>query len=326
MAIWIGDIMFKKFVTFFLSASLLLSLSGCGNSLSDSYVKNDGSFYFLEETLNHSDRFAANLAIVPKISYLDQGFHDDVTSELLINNTTNTPVVAVSAHAKIYPASLTKLMTAYLTAKYAKMDDVVTLDRNLTFESGAQLLHLRKGDQVTVSELYHGLLIYSANDCASMLAMHISGSEEKFVTLMNKEAKALGATNTHFQNAHGLHNPDHYTSAYDLYLMFKANLQYPEFEETISISNYTMKYVRNNIPVTVTFSSTNQFLTDEYKVPDGVVMIGGKTGTTQAAGSCLIVMTKNKKNEEFISVVTGALDKPSLYHTMIKLLQQENKE
>lgn len=318
--------MFKKISAILLSTSLAVSLVGCGNGLDNTYVRNDGSFYFLEETLDHNDRFAADLAVVPKLSYLDNGFDDNVSSQLLINNTTDTPIVAVSAHAKIYPASLTKLMTSYITAKYAKMDDVVTLDRDLTFESGAQLLHLKKGDTVTVSELYHGLLIYSANDCASMLAIHISGSEEEFVKLMNKEAKALGATNTHFQNAHGLHHPEHYTSAYDLYLMFKANLQYPEFAETVSIPKYTMKYTnKNNIPVSVSFNSTNLFLTEDYKVPNGVTMIGGKTGTTQAAGSCLIVLTKNKQGEEFISVVTGALDKPTLYNTMIKLLQQENK-
>lgn len=315
----------KKVITSLLVLSMTFSLAGCGNGLNNAYVVNDGSFYFLEDTTNHSDRFAANLAVVPKLSYLDNGFEDNVTSQLLINNTTNTPVVAVSAHAKIYPASLTKLMTAYLICKYGNMDDVVTLTEDLRYESGAQLLNLKKGDKVKVSELYHGLLIYSANDCASMLGTYISGSEEKFVELMNKEAKALGATNTHFQNAHGLHDPDHYTSAYDLYLMFKANLQYPEFKETVSLDTYTMKYTnKNDQPLSVTFPSTNLYLTGTYDIPKGITMFGGKTGTTQAAGSCLIVLTENKKGEEFISVVTGALDKATLYNTMSKLLKEEN--
>lgn len=317
--------MLKKISAVLLTVSLTFSLVGCGNGLNNAYVKNDGSFYFLEDTVSHSDRFAANLAVVPKLSYLDQDFNDDVSSALLVDNTTNTPIIASSAHAKIYPASLTKLMTAYLTTKYAKMDDVVTLNENLTFESGAQILHLKKGDTVTVSELYHGLLIYSANDCASMLALHISGSEEEFVKLMNKEAKALGATNTHFANAHGLHDPDHYTTAYDLYLMFKANLQYPEFQETVSIPQYTMKYTNaSGNPVSVTFNTTNLYLAGEYPVPKGVTMVGGKTGTTQAAGSCLVILTKNKEGHEFISVITGALDKPSLYSSMTKLLVKEN--
>ena len=315
----------KKLSSFLLAISLTFSLTGCGNNLNNAYVKNDGSFYFLEDTVNHSDRFAANLAVIPKLSYLDEGFTEQVSSALLINNTTNTPLVSVSAHAKIYPASLTKLMTAYLTSKYAKMDDTVTLTETLTFESGAQILNMKKGDTVTVSELYHALLIYSANDCASMLALHISGSEEEFVKLMNKEAKALGATNTHFSNSHGLHDENHYTTAYDLYLMFKANLQYSEFKETIAIPEYTMKYTNGSgDPVSVSFQSTNLYLTGEYSVPDGVTMIGGKTGTTQAAGSCLIVLTENKKGEEFISVVTGAIDKPSLYSSMTKLLLKEN--
>ena len=317
----------KKIMTAVLSLSLIFSLAGCGNSLPNSYVKNDGSFYFLEDVANHSERFASDLAVVPKLSYLDEGFEANVSSQLLINNTTNTPIVAVSAHAKIYPASLTKLMTSYLTSKYAKMDDVVTLKEDLKYEAGAQLIHLKKGDKVTVSELYHGLLIYSANDCASMLAQHISGSEKKFVQLMNKELKALGATNSHFQNAHGLHDENHYTSAYDLYLMFKANLEYPEFKETVSIPSYTMKYTnKSDLPLSVTFTTTNQYLTGTYKVPTGITMFGGKTGTTLAAGSCLIVLTENESGDEFISVVTGAIDKPSLYQTMSKLLKEAAKQ
>ncbi|MBO8464212.1 MAG: D-alanyl-D-alanine carboxypeptidase [Firmicutes bacterium] len=316
----------KKIITILCTLCLAASVTGCGKGLHNAYVVNDGAFYFLEDTINHSDRFAANLAIIPKLSYLDQGFEDDVTSELLINNTTNTPIVAVSAHAKIYPASLTKLMTAYLTCKYGKMDDVVTLEQDLRYESGAQLLHLKRGDKVTVSELYHGLLVYSANDCASMLATYIAGSEEKFVDLMNQEAKALGATNTHFQNSHGLHDPEHYTSAYDLYLMFKANLQYDIFKETVALDSYTMKYTnKNDQPLSVSFHSTNLYLTGTYKIPKGITMFGGKTGTTQAAGSCLIILTENKKGEEFISVVTGAMDKNILYNTMSKLLKQANK-
>lgn len=316
----------KKAVTSLLAFSIAISLSGCGNGLNNAYITNDGSFYFLEDTVNHSDRFAANLAVVPKLSYLDNGFEDDVSSELLINDTTNTPIVAVSAHAKIYPASLTKLMTAYLTCKYGNMDDVVTVTENLQYESGAQLIHLKKGDKISVSELYHGLLIYSANDCATVLGNYIAGNEEKFVELMNQEAKALGATNTHFQNAHGLHDPDHYTSAYDLYLMFKANLQYSQFKETVSLGTYTVKYTdKNDNPLSVTVQSTNMYLTGDYKVPNGVTMFGGKTGTTQAAGSCLMVLTENKKGEQFISVVTGASDKAVLYNTMSKLLKEETK-
>lgn len=313
----------------FLFATLLgisISCSSCGQLLDNSYARNDGSFYFLDGTINYKERFAKDLAILPKLSYLDHNFEDNVTSELLINNTTNTPIVAVSAHARIYPASLTKLMTSYLTLKYAKMSDVVTLDRNLTYEAGAQLLRLKKGDKIAVSELYRGLLVYSANDCASMLALHISGSEEKFVDLMNKELKEIGATNSHFENAHGLHDPNHYTSAYDLYLMVKANLKYKEFKETISLPTATIQYKNaQNIPVSVTVKSTNMYLDGTYPLPANITMFGGKTGTTSKAGSCLVVVTENKKKEEFISVVTGALTKPSLYETMTKLLKISNE-
>lgn len=315
----------KKTILFVTILGISISCSACGQHLENSYVKNDGAFYFLDGSINYKESFSHNVAVLPKLSYLDHGFEDNVTSELLINNTTNTPVVAVSAHGKIYPASLTKLMTAYLTSKYAKMDEVVTLNQNLTYEAGAQLLHLKKGDKITVSELYRGLLVYSANDCATMLATHIAGSEEKFVKLMNQELKAIGATNSHFQNPHGLHDPEHYTSAYDLYLMVKANLKYKEFKKTISLPSATIQYKNaQNIPISVTVKTTNLFLDGTYDLPKDIIMFGGKTGTTSKAGSCLILVTENKKKDEFISVVTGALDKPSLYEIMKKLLNVSN--
>lgn len=316
----------KKTILVTICLGISIVCNGCGQLLENSYVKNDGSFYFLNGKINYKDRFAHHLAILPKLSYLDRGFEDDVTSELLINNTKNEVLVSVSGHGKIYPASLTKLMTAYLTMKYAKMDDVVTLNRNLTYEEGAQLLHLKQGDKISVRELYRGLLVYSANDCATMLGTHIAGSEKKFVELMNKELKMLGATNTHFQNAHGLHHPEHYTTAYDLYLMVKANLKYKEFKETIALPSATIKYKNaQNYPISVTVQSTNLFLNNTYKVPKDVLMFGGKTGTTSEAGSCLMVVTENKKKEEFISIVTGAVDKPNLYKVMTKLLNITNE-
>lgn len=316
----------KKSILVTICLGVSIVCTSCNQLLDNPYAKKDGSFYFLNGKMNYKERFAYELAVLPKLSYLDHGYDDNVTSELLINNTTNTPIVAISAHGKIYPASLTKLMTAYLTSKYAKMDDIVTLNRNLTYEAGAQLLHLKQGDKISVRELYRGLLVYSANDCATMLGEHISGSEEKFVKLMNKELKMIGATNTHFQNAHGLHNPEHYTTAYDLYLMVKANLKYKEFKETISLPSATIQYKNaQNLPVSVTVQSTNLYLNGNYKVPKDTIMFGGKTGTTTEAGSCLMVITQNKKNEEFISIVTGAIDKPNLYKTMTKLLKLSNE-
>lgn len=294
--------------------------------MSQAYNKEEASFYFLENVKDHKDRFAADLAVIPKISNLEGDFKKEVNSALLINNDSKDVVIAKNPHAKIYPASLTKLMTAYVVLKHANMDDIVTVQRNIVWnESGVKISHLKAGDKVSVRTLYNGLLVTSANDCAVILAEHISGSVSKFVALMNKEAKAIGATNTHFVNPHGLHDDNHYTTAYDLYLMLAALADNEEFKNCIAQKSYTMKYTRNNNTLTETVLTTNAYLDGTYALPADVTMVGGKTGTTSMAGSCLVLLTNNAEGEAYISVVVGAMDKNVLYDAMSDLLKREKK-
>lgn len=316
----------KKLIAIILVVGLVLS--GCGaKGLPNSYEQKDASFYFLEDVSNHSDRFAANLAVIPKISNLEGDFDKTVNSALLINNTKNEVLIADNPHAKIYPASITKLMTALIVLKYAKMDDIVTIKEDIVFnETGVVKIPLQKGDKISVKDLFEGLLVYSANDCGVVLARHISGSVKKFATLMNKEAKAIGATNTHFMNPHGLHDDNHYTTAYDLYLMLKEVSQYEEFTKTIAKKSCTLSYTNQaGNPVKQTFPTTNLYINKTYALPADVTMIGGKSGTTSLAGSSLILLTQNAYDEQFISVIMGAADKPTLYDAMSNLLARENK-
>lgn len=131
-------------------------------------------------------------------------------------------------------------MTAYVALKYGNLDDMVTISERATdFAEDEQVCGLQAGDQLSLRDLLNGLLLYSGNDCAVAIAEHVSGSVEAFVDKMNEEARNLGATGTHFVNPHGLQNEDHYTTAYDLYLMFNACLQNPQFVEMISQTSYT---------------------------------------------------------------------------------------
>lgn len=135
---------------------------------------------------------------------------------------------------KLYPASTTKIMTAYLALKYGNLDDIVTVSEHATdFNWDEVTSGLRTGDQVSLYDLVCGLMLRSGNDCGTAIAEHISGSEEAFAELMNREARALGATGTHFTNPHGLHDENHYTTAYDLYLIFNACLKDERFVEII---------------------------------------------------------------------------------------------
>ena len=132
---------------------------------------------------------------------------------------------------KIYPASITKIMTAILTLKYGDMDETVTINwRDLELESGSQVVGLKIGDKVTVRELLCGVLVHSGNDCAMALARHIGGTTENFVKMMNSELQEIGATGTHFVNPTGLHSVDHYTTVYDIYLMLNEAVSYSDFK------------------------------------------------------------------------------------------------
>lgn len=267
---------------------------------------------------------ASNLAVLSEAEATDPDYQSNDYADLLINDSTNEVLESYHCFDKIYPASITKVMTALLTLEHGNLDDEITLqhDINLT-ENGAVISTLTKGDTVTVGQIFHTMLIKSANDCAVMLAEYVAGSESKFIDMMNAKAKELGATHTHFVNPNGLHDNNHYTTAYDLYLIFKEAVKYDAFVDTVSSKDYTMTYTTpKKTQINEYMQSTNYYLLNEYPVPEGVVMYGGKTGTTSMAKSCLILMTKNKKGERFFSVVLGAETKEALYSSMTQLLEK----
>ena len=143
--------------------------------------------------------------------------------------------------------------------------------------------------------------------------------------MMNKRAKELGATNTHFANPNGLHLSDHYSTAYDLYLIFKEVAKHNEFFNIAGRLSSRIEYLGSKGEQKIyDMASTNQYIAGTYTLPSQVYMIGGKTGTTTQAGSCLILLTKNKDGEEFISVVLKGVTKSALYHTMTDILSKEN--
>lgn len=226
---------------------------------------------------------------------------------------------------KVYPASITKIMTAILAVKYGNMDDTVTItEDDITLEEGSQMVGFAAGDTVTMDELFHGLLVYSGNDCAMAIARHVGGTVEQFVNMMNTEAQSLGATGTHFVSPHGLHDENHYTTVYDIYLMLNEALTYPYFVETMQLGNYTISYQRGDQTLTARLDATDHYLTGEESAPNGVTVLGGKTGTTSAAGSCLAILSQNRYGEPYISIVMKAINKIYLYQDMNTLLEQIN--
>ncbi|MCM1027280.1 MAG: serine hydrolase [Roseburia sp.] len=237
------------------------------------------------------------------------------------------PLYAKNVHEVLHPASLTKVMTALVALKYGSLNQQLTATSNSVItEAGAVTCSLKPGDTMTLDQALRIMLVYSANDAAMMVAENIGGSVEHFIELMNEEARRLGATNTNFANPHGLTDANHYTTVYDLYLIFNEALKYETFTEIIQMTAYqTVYYDKNGKEKNFDRKTTNQFLRGEYNAPANVTVIGGKTGTTSAAGHCLMIRVRDINGAPYIAIVMGTPSAEALYGSMIDLLDEINK-
>lgn len=225
---------------------------------------------------------------------------------------------------QIYPASTTKLMTALVALKNCNLSESVTISYNASHIgiSGATLCGFEEGDTIVLDDLLSAMLVNSGNDAGIAVAEHVAGSVDAFVEMMNQEAKRLGAVDTHFVNPHGLHDKEHYTTAYDMYLIINELIHYNKFVSTISLSSCTINYKdAGGNAKTKTLESTNLFFYGTFQVPEGIEIIGGKTGTTNAAGCCLVLYFKDQNGSSYIAEVFGAPTYEALYGKMVELLK-----
>jgi len=231
---------------------------------------------------------------------------------------------AYRIHERLYPASTTKIMTALLAVKYADLSSTVTVSAGAdaaNFALDEKTCGLKAGDQLTLSDLLHGLLMESGNDAAVAIAEHMAGSSEAFAQMMNDEAHRLMANNTHFVNSNGLHHTEHYTTAYDLYLIFNECIRYEPFLNIIGTGQFTVQITGADGQLRkLTWKQTNCYATGEAQMPENAVIVGGKTGTTKEAGNCLILLEKDWKDSPYISIVMGAETRPLLYQDMTALI------
>lgn len=240
-------------------------------------------------------------------------------SIILIDAKTGNILYSKNAYEKKYPASTTKLMTAILTLENCKLTDVVTVSHNAIFSVPVGYSHasLQEGEQLTVEQLLNVLLIPSANDAAFALAEHIAGSVDEFSTMMNNKAKELGCLNTHFVNPNGIHNSDHYSTAYDLALIGQYAMKFDDIMRIAKISQYTLPKTNKYDRTDRIFNATNGLITknDEYYYPSAT---GLKTGYTDKSGYC-IVATAEKNGVELLEVVLGSESISDRYKDCIKL-------
>ena len=246
----------------------------------------------------------------------------------IMDLSTHEVLFAQNVHERLYPASLTKVMTALVAIKYGNLDDIVTIDENaLDIDPESSVCYLELGDQYTLKQLIYGMLLASGNDAANAIAWHVGGSQEGFVALMNQEAAAIGATNSHFMNAHGLQDENHYTTPYDMYLIFNEAIKYSTFTDAINQKSYTVTYTAGDgEQYERTWFATNYYFTGEAAAPQDVTIFGGKTGTTDEAGACLSLLSKDPYGNSYFSIIMKADTKDDLYIEMNDLLSIINKK
>ena len=207
-------------------------------------------------------------------------YRDSCKSVIFSDSTKIRRLYGKRVHERVIPASTTKVMTALLVMERLDLDSYVTVSHNATLPQPSKI-YVKAGEQYKVRDLLYAILLKSANDAAVVLAEAVSGSHWKFVQQMNQKAKEINAHHTRFANAHGLPSKEkQYTTAYDMYLIFRQAMKYPFFREAIKVK---YKDIRTRGGRVVQLKSHNKMLFFDWKRP-----VYGKTGYTHAAGACFV--------------------------------------
>ena len=248
------------------------------------------------------------LSILLPVSTFADGLNLDInaSSAILIDSDTGKILYEKSAYEKREPASTTKIMTALLTLEHTKLDDIATVssDAITSVPSGYSSDLLKMGEELTIEDLLYALLLPSSNEAANVLAMHVAGSVDSFASMMNTKAVELGCKNTHFTNPNGVHDEDHYTTAYDLAIIAREAMKNDTFKKIVSTASYTLPSTNKYSRIDRTLISTNDLIkkqSDNYYE----YAIGIKTGFTTPAKNCL-VSSAVKDGKTLIAVVLGA--------------------
>jgi len=206
-------------------------------------------------------------------------FWVDASSAILIDANSGKILYQQNPHAKLPPASTTKILTALIALEKGDLSQKITVPADFV-DAGEASIWLEPGETHTLEDLMYAMLLRSANDAAQVIAIGIAGSEDKFVEMMNTKTTNMGLKDSSWANPHGLNNENHYTSAYDLAYIARAATKIPTFNTIIKTQKKQMPWQDN--PYNRVVYNRNQYLT-LYDGADGI-----KTGYTKEAGSCLV--------------------------------------
>lgn len=307
---------------------MAIFITGCGteDTLVNEYnaYSYDRSFTNTDVTVN-ADYFADELCVTNAINFGTEDTYAEVAQGAgVFNVSTGEVLYNQDIFKQLYPASTTKILTAYVILKDCTLTDVVTISASAVDQADdSQTCGFQAGDNVTVLDLLYGLMLHSGNDAAEALAEYHSGSIEAFAEVMTEEAHKLGATNSQFKNPSGLPDKEHYTSVYDMYLIFNEAIKNETFVEIINSGSHRAVYTSaDGSTVEKTFTNHSRYHLGTVDTPYGFEIIGGKTGTTYDAGYCLVLYSKNSAGEDIISIVFKADGPHNLYLLMNEILSK----
>lgn len=237
-------------------------------------------------------------------------------SAILLEANTGVILYAKNIDERLYPASTTKLMTCLIAAEHCQLDEMITFSHDAVFslEPGSSNIGIDEGQSMPFEECLYGILVASANEVANAVAEHVAGSREAFAEMMNEKAAQLGCKNTHFVNAHGLHDEQHYVSAYDLALIAKAFFQN---ELLAKIGNTASHHfvATSTQPDDFYFRNKHQLISGEIPY-EGIK--GGKTGYTDEARQTLVTCAE-QNGMKLICVILKE-ESPEQFYDTVKLL------
>ncbi len=298
------------------------------NNLNDPYKGIENLDFSINDTVHgYTDTYdSMGQTFVGKDDSSNSYLFEDSSYALLIDETSGEIYASYNAHRRMYPASMTKLMTAILVCEKLESgaiseEDIVTVSKyyDLTYDGVGQN-HLTVGSQLTIKDLMYGLLIESNNYYALILGDYIAGSTSAFCELMNQKAYELGATNTHFTNPHGLDEPEHYTTAYDMYLILKEADTHEYIREIDTYSTYSFTYIDGfNDYRYYDVSATSLFAHGYVELPSNFSIRTWKTGTTSGAGNCM-ALCLTKGDHTYYLIASDDDSRSELYDVIIELL------
>lgn len=292
----------KNVLGFFLAviAVVILIWLICGNGF--------GGNNFSGSTVSHLKAVNGSPGLAGVSGESDASPDLQCASAIAVDVDSGKTLYAQNIHEKLYPASLTKLMTALLLSEHDKQNDMLTYTNTAKAEPSNKM-DFPVGSKLTAGNAMKALLIFSANDIASMVAENVSGNVDNFAELMNKKAQTLGMKDTHFANANGLTNSNHYTSAYDISVLAREAYKIPWIIDTMETPS---ALVKTNAGKGITIYNTNKTL-------DQNGCFAGKTGYTEAAGWCLAAFYHHK-GHTILGVVMRSPSEDSLYKDMDHLI------